>query len=247
MSDLDLSQLASSLAGALVDSMVSDAWESVRDRLASALSARSESRQQKFVEQLEHSRAEMMGGGSPATTAARWQGRIEATLEEHPEIAVELRNLIEAKDPASRGPIRIQQAAGGDGAIINQGPGGIHHSGNVDNRRINNSSKKTSIGDGPIMAIVGIVIVALLGSIWAVGNDKLRLPDFNETSVISESTSCRNYLQFPTGQRDQAVKAIALDIGSNEAGSPLLRLDVDYLCGDDPDTSLGDAIRTTAR
>ena len=64
-------------------------------------------------------------------------------------------------------------------------------------------------------------------------------------SDLSADTSCQDFLNAPLDEQDQAVSSIAADVGAAEAVTPLGRPNVSYICANNPDETLGEAIEAT--
>lgn len=62
-----------------------------------------------------------------------------------------------------------------------------------------------------------------------------------EDGLTAEST-CEEFLRSEPAARDAAVNAVALDVGNPNAGNPMLRLNIEYLCGQAPQATLGDML-----
>jgi len=92
--------LASAGGTALVQAMATDTWAAVRDSVARVLGRGDERRESAVLQRLDASQAVVRGVTPERETAvrsveeARWSGRIETLLEEHPDQAHELRALL---------------------------------------------------------------------------------------------------------------------------------------------------------
>ncbi|WP_189215053.1 MULTISPECIES: hypothetical protein [Streptomyces] len=75
--------------------MASTAWQAVRDSLAELLGRRDRARVKQVINSLEESRQIVTEGASTGEVVAiRWQGRLEALIEEDPDAARVLRSII---------------------------------------------------------------------------------------------------------------------------------------------------------
>lgn len=119
-----LAALAASGGTALVNAMAADGWHGVRQRFARLFGRDSDKEAKAAAARLEKSR-EMLVGLSGADLeraqseqAVVWRTRLSDLLEDHPEVAGELRSLVaevQAQVVASVGSVR-QQVAGFDQA-----------------------------------------------------------------------------------------------------------------------------------
>lgn len=91
--DPQLVAVAAAAAQALVQAMTSDSWAWVRDRVAGLFGRAEEGQTARAAESLEQARADLASAGD-ASVAGRWQGRLELLLEQHPDLAVELKTLV---------------------------------------------------------------------------------------------------------------------------------------------------------
>ncbi|HWT92523.1 MAG TPA: hypothetical protein VN238_05975 [Solirubrobacteraceae bacterium] len=64
----------------------------------------------------------------------------------------------------------------------------------------------------------------------------------DEASELSASSSCRDYLAASADDRSAALAQAAEKRGIGGASSPLGSANVDYICSQDPDVRLGDAV-----
>lgn len=62
---------------------------------------------------------------------------------------------------------------------------------------------------------------------------------------LSADSSCKDFLNASVEDQDQAVSSIAGDLEAANAVTPLGRPNVNYLCANDPDKTLGEAIEAT--
>lgn len=61
--------------------------------------------------------------------------------------------------------------------------------------------------------------------------------------TIDEKTSCRDFLQADPTEQDKAVARVADKLGVQGVMTPLARPNVNYICGNEPDATLGSAVR----
>jgi hypothetical protein len=234
--DADMIALATRAADALVQAMVTDAWAALRQRCAQVLGAGDANRQRRADEQLAATRAALTSGELPRDLAAsRWQGRLEALLDEHPAVAPDLIRLLMAFPPAATPATTTllalnttrQQARAGNRSTINQ-IGRDQH--NTDNRK----------NFGGLLAVVAVIVVVMILG-FAAKTVYVWIAE-SPGAGITEDTPCRTYLAADTESREHAVKTIGLEKGATGAGNPMARLNVDYSCGQVPDTPVGDII-----
>lgn len=62
---------------------------------------------------------------------------------------------------------------------------------------------------------------------------------------MNADTTCREFLQAPLDEQNAAVARVADEVGAQDAVTPLGRPNVDYLCAQDQDMTLGEAVRQT--
>ena len=93
--------LASAGGTTLVQAMVTDAWSAVREAAARVLGHGGADREAAVLDRLETSRAAVLDVEGPArdtahvAETARWSGRFEALLDEHPEYHAEIASLVD--------------------------------------------------------------------------------------------------------------------------------------------------------
>lgn len=63
---------------------------------------------------------------------------------------------------------------------------------------------------------------------------------------LDANSSCQDFLRAPIQTRDSAVKDVALALHLRGAGSPLVLPNVEYLCGNSPAATLGNAVQHSA-
>lgn len=61
-------------------------------------------------------------------------------------------------------------------------------------------------------------------------------------SSLTSGSSCADFLHASPTERDSAVKDVGLKMHINGAGSPLVLPNVEYLCGNTPSMTLGQAV-----
>jgi len=62
---------------------------------------------------------------------------------------------------------------------------------------------------------------------------------------LDANTSCSTFLKAPRSAQDAAVSSVASDLRAGNAVTPLGRPNIDYICANAPDKTLGDAVRAT--
>lgn len=109
MDDLSAAGLAAAASAALIQAMASDVWLNVKDHVARIL-GRDESESVARAERVLEDSRERVLTASPdhrdtasALEAARWEGRLQARLEEDPGSAVAIRDLVAAVRAAGEG------------------------------------------------------------------------------------------------------------------------------------------------
>ncbi|HEX2419539.1 MAG TPA: hypothetical protein VHJ83_15675 [Micromonosporaceae bacterium] len=108
--------------------------------------------------------------------------------------------------------------------------------------RVVTGNRKVSFG-GLVVAFVALGVIAL---ILLVGRPVLNfIGDSIVGREMTASTSCREFLQQPRNVQDAAIARISDELGTREAMTPLGRPNIDYLCSQDQDLTLGEAIRMT--
>ncbi len=109
--DAEIAALAAVAAQELVRSMTGQGWTLLRNGIAELLGRGDEERAGRHAALLETSRQEVHHEPDHgAVVGGRWEGRLGALLEEHPELAPELRRLV---DEARR-----ENTAGGNDTIV---------------------------------------------------------------------------------------------------------------------------------
>ncbi|MFC6018183.1 hypothetical protein ACFP2T_18480 [Plantactinospora solaniradicis] len=220
-----LSALAGMVSEAIIQAMVTDGWEESRPRITRALHRTG--RADQLGDLMDADREAMRRGEITAGTAGgRWRGRLESIIERHPHLEAELKELI-----ADLQATTTQRPTAGPMTMTNTRGGAIQAGGSVIR-----SGNRTSYGG--ILIVIAVAVVLLIVGAGTVNN--LVLPALrNDASAISPDTLCREYLQAPQGEREQAVQRIAVEQKVSGAGSPFLVLNVDSQCGSSLDVSLG--------
>ncbi|MFD6563863.1 hypothetical protein [Micromonospora profundi] len=118
MDDLSAAGLAAAASAALIQAMASDVWLNVKVHAARIL-GRDEAGAATGMDQILEDSRERVLAASPdrrdqasALEAARWEGRLQARLEEDPGFAVAVRDLVTAIRAAGEGvdqSITVQQ------------------------------------------------------------------------------------------------------------------------------------------
>jgi hypothetical protein len=62
-------------------------------------------------------------------------------------------------------------------------------------------------------------------------------------STLDQTSSCREFLQADRAEQDKAVARVAEELNVKRVLSPLVRPNIDYICGNDPDETLGGAVQ----
>ncbi len=62
---------------------------------------------------------------------------------------------------------------------------------------------------------------------------------------MSASTTCKDFLAAPQGERDEAVIRIATELNAPNSTSPLGRPNIEYTCIQSPRATLGEVIEAT--
>lgn len=227
--------LAATVGKALVQAMVTDGWGAVRDQFARVLGRGNDDRRVRTAQQLDETATLLRSGRlEQAGATGRWQGRIESWLEDNPDGADELSALLaKIQKGQRRTPVPNQQATASGNSTINQVHGGRDAAG----RDIN---KSTHLGG--IMVVLAVVATLLIVGSWGIPKVITLVTDAIQSSTITKDTLCRDYLQASTQDRDHAVKSIGLEVGATGTGNPMAILNVDYACGQQPDTPVGNII-----
>jgi hypothetical protein len=125
--DAQLVALAAAAAQALVTSMTTAAWASIRERFAHLFGRGDPDATARAGASLDEARAAAEAGDAGAVTG-RWQGRLELLLEQHPELAAELTALVaEAAGGDGAGSMNVHVTAGRDSYVAGRDIG-IHRS-----------------------------------------------------------------------------------------------------------------------
>ncbi|MGC4763554.1 hypothetical protein ACLQ20_11940 [Micromonospora sp. DT46] len=109
MDDLSAAGLAAAASAALIQAMVSDVWLNVKDHAARILGRDETESMVRADRVLEDSRERVLTASpdrrdtASALEAARWKGRLQARLEEDPDFAVAIRELVAAVRAAGEG------------------------------------------------------------------------------------------------------------------------------------------------
>ncbi|WP_326563858.1 hypothetical protein [Micromonospora peucetia] len=109
MDDLSAAGLAAAASGALIQAMVSDVWLNVKGHAARILGRDGTESVARADRVLEDSRERVLTASpdrrdaASALEAARWEGRLQARLEDDPVFAVAIRELVAAVRAAGEG------------------------------------------------------------------------------------------------------------------------------------------------
>ena len=114
--DPHLLSLAASAAQTLVQAMTTDTWNKVKERFASLLARQDTVRAGMMAETMNDTQAKLAGGHDPSAIAiGRWQGRFEGFLEQYPEAADELTDLLnELSEFGASSSVQFTVSAGRD-------------------------------------------------------------------------------------------------------------------------------------
>lgn len=122
--DPELTTLAQGASLTLVTLMATDAWERTRDGVVALWRRARPERADAAAAELDSTREDLAADpGAEDELAAEWQGRIRRLLVDRPEVAVELRSLLDELTPgAAPAPAVSQRAtASGDSRIYQAG------------------------------------------------------------------------------------------------------------------------------
>ncbi|MFF2026508.1 hypothetical protein ACFVW2_32540 [Streptomyces sp. NPDC058171] len=122
--DPELTALAQSAGLTLVTLLATDAWEHTRDGVVALWRRARPERADAVAAELDGTRADLTTApGAEGELAAAWQARIRRLLLDRPEVAVELRSLLDALAPGpATAPALSQRAtASGDSRIYQAG------------------------------------------------------------------------------------------------------------------------------
>jgi hypothetical protein len=62
---------------------------------------------------------------------------------------------------------------------------------------------------------------------------------------LDANTSCASFLKASPKDQDAAVSKVAAQLHAGESLTPLGRPNISYICANEPDKTLGDAVRIT--
>ncbi|MEU6669694.1 hypothetical protein [Streptomyces sp. NPDC046727] len=131
MSELEILQMATPAAQALLSCMVSDAWQATKGRFARLLGRDGEGDVQIIEGDLEESRREVLEGAPDTSrvTAEVWKARFRQALLVNPEMADDLRTLLtELGEGPDTGSGRVNQnAVAKDNAVVFQQSSGVQN------------------------------------------------------------------------------------------------------------------------
>ncbi|WP_030740996.1 hypothetical protein [Streptomyces griseus] len=121
--DPELTTLAQSAGVTLVGLMATDAWERARDGVVALWQRARPERADAVAAELTHTRDDLAAdSGVGEELAAEWQGRIRRLLTERPEVAADLRALLDELAPCERtvAPTVAQRATASGSARVYQ-------------------------------------------------------------------------------------------------------------------------------
>ncbi|MCP9207379.1 hypothetical protein [Streptomyces cucumeris] len=131
--DPQIADLARTAGTTMVTLMTTNAWESARDGLVSLWQRFQPARAESIGEELEASRADLLlaretgDAESEAELTTEWQGRVRRLLVARPEVAEELRRILDELNPRlpdqrpAVGEIHLTAEASGSGRIYQAG------------------------------------------------------------------------------------------------------------------------------
>jgi hypothetical protein len=231
-----MTALAAAAGQALVRSMVSDGWSAVRDKMAHLFGRGDHQREQQAAAQLDAARDGVQSGRlDHGSAAGRWQGRIETLLEDHPELARELTELVREIERA------LTPAAGPSSQTVRADRGGFASGRDlrVDQRQDHSkTTRKTNYGGlvAGAVAIVVVVAVLLIGRAVIVNVGKA----IGSVSQMNEATTCREFLAADSETQASVMKRLYLKYNHPDAaGDPFIVQNAEYSCGSSPDMTLG--------
>lgn len=62
---------------------------------------------------------------------------------------------------------------------------------------------------------------------------------------LDADSSCKDFLNASAQDQDEAVNKVAADMHAGNAVTPLGRPNISYICANNPDTTLGEAVKAT--
>ncbi|MFE9664477.1 hypothetical protein [Streptomyces sp. NPDC005955] len=122
--DPELTALAQSAGLTLVTLLATDAWEHTRDGVVALWRRARPERADAVAAELDGTRADLTTApGAEDELAATWQARIRRLLLDRPEVAVELRSMLDAlvPGPATAPALSQRATASGDSRIYQAG------------------------------------------------------------------------------------------------------------------------------
>ncbi|MFE5899839.1 hypothetical protein ACFQ67_20905 [Streptomyces sp. NPDC056488] len=129
--EAQLVELARAAGTAVVTVMATDAWERTRDGVVALWRRVSPSRADGVEGELEATRDDLLAAresGDDLTEQElreEWAGRLRRLLREQPEVAVDLRRILDELDPEDRavpaGTVRMRAEASGHGRVYQAG------------------------------------------------------------------------------------------------------------------------------
>ncbi|MFE0772113.1 hypothetical protein [Streptomyces sp. NPDC058861] len=129
--EAQLVELARAAGAAVVTVMATDAWERTRDGVVALWRRASPSRADGVEGELEATRDDLLvarESGDDLTEQElreEWTGRLRRLLREQPEVAVDLRRILDELEPGDRavpaGTVRMRAEASGHGRVYQAG------------------------------------------------------------------------------------------------------------------------------
>jgi hypothetical protein len=112
------------------------------------------------------------------------------------------------------------------------------------NRTSTTHNKKKSSGSGVvgIVAIVVVVVLALIvyGGVKVIGN----LMQSSKDGGLTANSTCQQFLNTDEDDERQALADIGISYGYSEYSNPLALPEIQYECGSQPNTTLGELIQS---
>ncbi|MEV0458189.1 hypothetical protein [Catellatospora methionotrophica] len=232
MSQSTTRELATVASRALVQDMQSAQWALTRTFAVNLLGRNNAARESQMAQTLDDSRASLLSGTAERSAVeATWQARLEEFMYADAAAETRVRNFVTASGQPLPQPASLhQQATASGNAQVNQAGRDIRH----------DNSRRTSFG-GPLAVFAVIAVLLIVGGFGAVKIISF-IGGSSSSTVITEDSSCGDYLLASTEEREHAVKSIGIATGASGAGNPMARLNVDYSCGQQPSARVGDVI-----
>jgi hypothetical protein len=235
----NLTALAAAAGQALVQSMVSDGWSTVRGRVVHLFGRGDHQRELHVAAQLDAAYEGVHKGNSDiGITASRWQGRIETLLDSDPEIAAELTELVRELEWG------LKPVTGPSSQTVNADRGS-YASGrdmHLDQRQDHSRSSKNTNYGGIVAGTVAVIIVI---AVLLIGRTVyVNLLGSGSVSRMNESTTCKEFLAADSENQGSVMKGLFLKYNNTQAaGDPFIVQNAQFECGQNPDMTLGQLAR----